>query len=175
MTDFEPGRNTQPAARRSIGMVDTGTEAPGFTLPNQDGEDVSLDTYRGTYVVLFFYPQASTRGCTIEARGFRDAWSEYADLEVPVLGVSIDPVADLANFAAEENLPFDLLSDVDGSVARTFDVYDTGTHEGETYEIAERSTVLIAPDGTIEKRYEDVDPEGHATTVLADIRSRIDS
>lgn len=154
-------------------MLDTDAEAPEFTLPNQDGEEVSLDTHRGNYVVLFFYPQASTRGCTVEARGFRDEWSAYADLEVPVIGISIDPVEDLAHFAAEEDLPFDLLSDADGSVARTYGVYDSGTHDGEAYEIAERVTILIAPDGTIAERYDDVDPEGHATVVLEDIRSRI--
>lgn len=154
-------------------MLDTGAEAPAFTLPNQDGDEVSLAAHRGTYVVLYFYPKASTRGCTIEAREFRDEWPAYDDLEVPVIGISIDPVEDLARFAAEEDLPFDLLSDADGSVARAYGVYDSGTHDGEAYEIAERATVLIEPDGTIAERYDDVDPEGHATDVLEDIRSRV--
>lgn len=156
-------------------MLDTGAEAPTFTLPNQDGNPVSLETYRGTYVVLYFYPEASTSGCTIEARGFRDEWSAYEDLDIPVIGVSIDPIEDIARFAAEEELPFDLLSDADGSVARAYGVYDSGTHDGQGYENAERVTVLIAPDGTVAKWYDDVDPNDHATEVLEDLRSHVDS
>lgn len=154
-------------------MLEPGDEAPDFTLPDQHGDEVSLSSYSGGAVVLFFYPQASTRGCTIEARGFRAAWSEYTELNVPVVGISVDPVEDIAAFATSEELPFTLLSDADGAVAMAYGVYEEGTHEGTPFEIANRVTFLVGPDGTIRQRYDDVDPEGHADRVLADIETGI--
>jgi peroxiredoxin Q/BCP len=156
-------------------MLEQGDSAPAFTLPDQDGDDVALESFRGRHVVLYFYPQASTSGCTIEARGFREAWSAYADLDVPVLGVSVDPVADLAEFASTEDLPFTLLSDADGAVARAYGVYEEGVHEGDPFEIAKRVTYLVGPEGTVERRYDDVDPDGHAERVLADVEGALES
>lgn len=150
-------------------MIDIGADAPEFTLPDQDGNHVSLSGFEGEYVVLYFYPEAQTSGCTIEARGFRENWPEYEALGVPVLGISLDPVSDLEEFTTEEDLPFTLLSDADGGVARAYGVYDQGVHEGTPYELARRVTYLIAPDGTVARRYDDVNPEDHAETVLGDL------
>jgi peroxiredoxin Q/BCP len=143
-------------------MLDVGDEAPAFDLPNQHGETVSLDEFRGQHVVVYFYPRADTRGCTIEAEGFRDHHEEYRDLEVPVLGVSDDPVEDLAAFAEKYDLPFDLLSDESADVARAYGAWGDGH--------ADRVTCVVGPDGDVVAVFENVDPEGHAEEVLATIR-----
>lgn len=155
-------------------MLDVGADAPTFTLPDQAGTNVSLSGFEGDYVILYFYPEAQTSGCTIEARGFRENWPEYESLGVPVFGLSLDPISDLEEFAAEEDLPFSLLSDADGEVARAYGVYDQGVHEGTPYEIARRVTYLIAPDGTVARRYDDVNPEGHAESVLEDLEELVE-
>lgn len=153
-------------------MLETGSEAPAFELHNQDGERVRLADFEGERVVLYFYPRANTRGCTIEAQGFRDEHAAFRDLDAVVLGVSNDPVEDLGPFREEHDLPFDLLSDEDGTVAEQYDTYGTvELQDGETTEIAFRNTYVIGPDGTIERTYESVDPSGHADDVLADLRS----
>jgi peroxiredoxin Q/BCP len=150
-------------------MLRTSQPAPEFTLENQDGDPVSLSDFEGQYVVLYFYPEADTRGCTVEAKDFRDNWAAYEDADVAVLGISNDPVADLADFRGKYDLPFDLLSDEDGSVARQYESYGTADIGGEESEIALRNTYLVGPDGSIEAVYEDVDPEGHADRVLEDV------
>lgn len=150
-------------------MLEPGTEAPDFELPDQDGEQVSLSDFEGRRVVLYFYPRADTPGCTKEACSFRDTWEEFEERDVVVLGVSNDPVENLGPFAEKYDLPFTLLSDEDGSVATAYDSYGTIEIEGETYDIALRNTFLVGPDGQIEAVYEDVSPEGHAEEILEDI------
>ena len=98
-------------------MIETGTEAPEFELPNQDGEPVRLDDYRGRWVVLYFYPRADTPGCTKQACGIRDRGADYADVGATVLGVSPDEPGALRKFADKYGLPFTLLGDADHSVA----------------------------------------------------------
>lgn len=147
-------------------MVSVGETAPQFELRDHNGDKVSLTDFRGQYVVLYFYPEAATRGCTVEARSFRAAWSAFEERDIPVLGVSLDPVEDLAAFRDDEELPFTLLSDPDGEVAKAYNVYDSGVHEGTPYELAQRYTFIIDPDGDIDAVYADVDPEGHARDVL---------
>ncbi|MDY6817276.1 MAG: peroxiredoxin [Halobacteriales archaeon] len=150
-------------------MLSRGELAPDFELPNQDGDPVALSDYSGERVVLYFYPRADTRGCTIEAKDFRDHWDAFVDADVTVLGISNDPVEDLAAFAEKYDLPFELLSDEDGAVASAYETYGTVEIDGETNEIALRNTYVIAPDGTIERVYEDVSPDGHAKEILADL------
>lgn len=150
-------------------MPSVGDTAPDFELKNHDGTPVALREYRGQRLVLYFYPAAATSGCTVEAHSFRDAWDRFEDRGIAVVGVSIDPVDAIAEFRADENLPFTLLSDADGSVAKAYDVYDSGVHEGEHYEIAERTTFIIDADGRIAAVYEDVSPADHAEELLADM------
>jgi peroxiredoxin Q/BCP len=150
-------------------MLEAGQPAPAFELPDHDGEPVSLSEYRGQRVVLYFYPRADTPGCTAEACSFRDAWGEYEDRDVVVLGVSNDPVDALAEFAEKYDLPFRLMSDEDGAVAERYDSFGEIEHEGEIYDIALRNTFLIGPDCDLEAVYEGVDPEGHADEILADL------
>ena len=147
-------------------MLDVGTAAPPFRLPDQDGTTVSLEQFRGDRVVVYFYPRADTPGCTTEACGFRDSHDEFERRGVAVLGVSDDPVEDLADFAATYDLPFRLLSDADGAVARAYDSWGEKQVFGTTVEGAFRNTYVVGPDGRIEHAFEGVSPDGHAEEIL---------
>lgn len=149
-------------------MLDPGQHAPEFELPNHDGEPVRRSDFEGKPVVLYFYPEAGTKGCTIEARGFREHWEEFVEAGVQVVGISTDPVEAVSEFAAAEELPFPLLSDEDGEVAREYDVFGTPEVDGETYEIAFRHTYVVDENGEIAAAYEDVSPDEHAQEILAD-------
>ena len=150
-------------------MLDVGQPAPEFTLDNQDGEPVALADFAGRPVVVYFYPRADTPGCTTEACGFRDAWADYEAAGAAVLGISDDPVEDLAAFRAKHDLPFDLLSDPDGAVASAYDSYGEKTMFGNTFDGVFRNTYLVGPDGDVAAAYPKVDPEGHAEAVLEDV------
>ena len=149
-------------------MLDVGAEAPEFTLENQHGETVSLEDFRSRRIV-YFYPRADTPGCTAEACGFRDAWDAFEERGTVVLGISDDTVTDLADFAAEYDLPFELLSDPDGEVADAYDSYGEKELGGNTFDGVFRNTYVVDEDGRIEGVYEGVSPEGHAEELLADL------
>jgi len=150
-------------------MLAEGTTAPEFELPNQDGETVALSDFDDRHVVVYFYPRADTPGCTKEACDFRDNWERYEDAGVPVLGVSDDPVEDLAAFREKYDLPFDLLSDEDGEVSTAYDSYGEKNVFGNEVVGVFRNTYVVGPDGSIVAAFEGVDPEGHADEVLAAI------
>jgi len=150
-------------------MLDPGEEAPAFELPDQHGDPVSLSSYRGQAVVVYFYPRADTPGCTTQACSFRDNWGAYEERGVEVLGISDDPVEDLAAFADKYDLPVTLLSDEDGEVSRAYDSFGHREIEGRTVEAAFRNTYLIDGGGRIAHAHEGVDPEGHAGRILADV------
>ena len=150
-------------------MLEPGDEAPDFELPNQDGETVSLSEHRGHPVVVYFYPRADTSGCTTEACSFRDNWDAYEERGVAVLGISDDPVEDLAAFAEKYDLPVELLSDDGGEVGRAYDSFGTREVGGQTYTSAFRNTFVVDEEGRIAHVYEGVDPEGHAEEVLSDL------
>jgi peroxiredoxin Q/BCP len=150
-------------------MLDVGTEAPGFELENQHGERVSLDDFDG-WVVVYFYPRADTPGCTTEACGFRDALDEFEARDVSVVGISDDPVSDLASFAAKRDLPFDLLSDESGAVAAAYDSYGEKRMFGKTFDGVFRNTYVVDLSGRIARAYGDVSPENHAEGILLDLK-----
>ncbi|MFB1062817.1 thioredoxin-dependent thiol peroxidase [Natrinema sp. H-ect4] len=150
-------------------MLDVGDEAPEFELLNQHGETVKRSDFEGQRLVVYFYPRANTEGCTTEARGFNDALSQLADRDAAVVGISDDPVDDLADFAADYDLEFDLLSDEFGEVATLYDSYGEKQMFGNTFDGVFRNTYIVDPDGRIEAVYEGVSPEGHADEVLADL------
>jgi peroxiredoxin Q/BCP len=143
-------------------MLEPGDSAPEVSAPNQHGESVTPDFDGPT--VVFFYPEDFTGGCTIEANGFQEQLSAFQELGIAVYGVSMDDVERHADFAAEEGLAFDLLSDPDGDVA---DAFGVSTDMG----YADRRTFLIV-DGTVRATYAP-DPRGHAEAVLADARETI--
>ena len=150
-------------------MLEVGDEAPPFTLRDQDDEPVNLEDFRGRPVVVYFYPRADTPGCTTEACGFRDTWSAYEERDAVVLGVSDDPVSDLADFAEEYDLQFPLLSDPDGEVAAAYGSYGEKNMFGRTFDGVFRNTYVVDPDGRVAAVHPDVDPEGHAEEILDDV------
>lgn len=147
-------------------MLDIGTEAPEFTLENQHGEPVSLAECET--VVVYFYPRADTPGCTTEACGFRESWDAFEDRGIAILGISDDPVSDLADFSEKHDLPFQLLSDPDGEVATAYDSYGEKNMFGNTFDGVFRNTYVVE-NGEIIAAYEGVSPEGHAEEILEEL------
>jgi thioredoxin-dependent peroxiredoxin len=148
-------------------MVEEGSPAPDFELQSDTGETVRLSALRGKPVVLYFYPKDHTSGCTTQACGIRDAWSEFERAGAAVLGVSPDDVASHESFRADYELPFTLLADTDHKVAEAYGVWIEKSRYGRTYMGIARSTFVIGPDGTVEKVMRDVKPATHADDVLA--------
>src|SRR5918911_3960090 len=130
-------------------MVEQGEQAPDFTLPDQDGNDVSLADYRGRTVVLYFYPKADTPGCTTQACGLRDTISDFNDIGVAVLGVSPDPVKAVKKFHDKQGLNFTLLADEDHAVADAYGVWAEKSMYGKTYWGNLRATFVIDEDGVV--------------------------
>ncbi|MBB3227873.1 peroxiredoxin Q/BCP [Luteibacter sp. Sphag1AF] len=144
-----------------------GQQAPDFRLQDQKGEWHTLDTHKGQWLVVYFYPKDFTPGCTTEVCTFRDDIARLHKAGATVLGVSLDDVKSHAEFAEKYHVPFPLLSDADGSVAQKYDVLTSKL--GMKY--ARRETFLIDPAGKIVKIYKDVDPEKNSAQVLADLAS----
>lgn len=140
-----------------------GDPAPDFTLTAHHGAPVSLVDFRGRRLLLWFYPEAGTPGCTLEGRGFRDQIEYFNENNIVVAGVSCDPLDRIAEFAARENFPFLLLCDRDRAVALAY-----GACDNEKAAHAARMSFLIDPSGLIERIYSQVDPRDHAARVLID-------
>jgi peroxiredoxin Q/BCP len=148
-------------------VVEEGQQAPDFELASDSGERVRLSDLRGKPVVLYFYPKDDTPGCTKQACGLRDAWSEYRERGAIVLGVSPDDEASHAKFKEKYSLPFTLLADPGHAVAAEYGAWGEKRNYGRTYEGIIRSTFVIGPDGTVVKTMRNVKPDGHAERVLA--------
>ncbi len=138
-----------------------GTAAPAFTTKDTNGNTVSLADYAGKTVVLYFYPKDDTPGCTKEACSFRDNYSAYQGKDIVVFGVSGDDEGSHQDFTSKFNLPFPLLADVDHSLMKAYDV------DGGGY--AQRVTYVINGQGQIDKVYNSVKTDTHATDILADL------
>lgn len=149
----------------------TGSLAPDFTLPDQDGKEHALSGYRGKWVLLYFYPKDDTPGCTIEACTIRDQFKDFKDIGAVVLGVSTDSVASHKKFASTYDLPFTLLADEYKEVVGRYGVFGEKKFMGKTYMGTNRTSFLIDPSGTIAKVYEKVKPETHAAEVIADLKT----
>ena len=133
-----------------------GKKAPSFTLDDAAGKPVSLADFKGKDVVVYFYPQDDTPGCTKEACGFRDLWKELQRAGVVVLGVSADSGASHAKFATKYKLPFTLLSDPDRKVMEAWGAYGEKMMYGKKTTGVIRSTVWIGPDGVVRKHWKRV-------------------
>ena len=152
--------------QKTLGIVQAGTESPDFTLTAHDGSTLSLQALKGKKaVVVYFYPKADTPGCTKEACGFRDAMAAYKKMDVAVLGVSPDSVADVKKFSDKFSLTFPLLADADHSVSEKYGVWKDKGMAGIKYWGVARTTFVIK-DGKIVKVFENVKPEGHEGEVL---------
>ena len=140
-----------------------GQAAPGFTLPSQDGSQISLDSFRGKWVVLYFYPKDMTSGCTIEAHNFQRDQAKYDALDAVILGVSLDTADSHKQFCTKEGLTFRLLADPAHTVV---EAYGSLGHFA-TFTIANRNTFLIDPTGKIAKVWTKVQVQQHSAEVLA--------
>ena len=151
-------------------MVEQGRPAPDFELQSDSGETVRLSALRGSPVVLYFYPKDDTPGCTAQARGIRDAWDRFREEGAVVLGVSPDSEQSHQRFKTKYDLPFTLLADPEHEVAEEYGVWVEKTRSGKRTMGIERSTFVIAPDGTVAREMRRVDPQTHADDVLAALR-----
>lgn len=143
-----------------------GEKAPQFTLVDQDNNEVSLSDFSGSKVLVYFYPKASTPGCTVQACGLRDSKTELDKLGVTVLGISPDSPKRLTNFITKQSLNFTLLSDEDHQVAEAFGVWGEKKFMGKVYDGIHRISFLIAEDGTIEKVFDKFKTKDHHEVVL---------
>lgn len=152
-------------------MYEPGEAAPDFTLEDSLGKVRRLSDYAGKRIVLFFYPEDMTPGCTREVCGFRDHFNAYTQEGVELLGVSLDSPENHEEFAREYNLPFTLLSDVNAEVSRAYGVYGEKEVDGRTVHGILRTTFVIGPDGQIEKVFREVKVDSHALDVLQSFHS----
>jgi thioredoxin-dependent peroxiredoxin len=148
-------------------MIETGARAPDFTLPDQDGNAVSLSDFAGKTLVLYFYPKASTSGCTVQACGVRDHLPNYAEAGAVVVGVSPDPVKAIRRFAETESLDFTLLADEDHAVCEAYGVWAEKSMYGRKYWGALRATFVIDGSGTVVHVIPKVSPRTHDDEVLS--------
>ncbi|MFI7665758.1 thioredoxin-dependent thiol peroxidase [Nocardia sp. NPDC049526] len=146
-----------------------GDAAPEFTLPDADGKDVSLSDYRGRKVIVYFYPAASTPGCTKQACDFRDNLADLEGAGIEVIGISPDKPAKLAKFRDNEKLTFPLLSDPDKSVLTTWGAFGEKTMYGKTVTGVIRSTFLVDEKGEIEVAQYNVRATGHVAKLRRDL------
>ncbi len=152
-------------------MVEVGQPAPDFTLPDQDGQSVSLSQFRGKPVVVYFYPKDATPGCTTEACDFRDAHAAYKKLGATVLGISPDDVKSHRKFVDKQSLPFTLLADTEHAAAEAFGVWVEKSMYGKKYMGIERSTFVIDKDGAVAKVFPKVKVNGHVAEVLEAVKA----
>ncbi|MFK8027204.1 MAG: peroxiredoxin [Gammaproteobacteria bacterium] len=146
--------------------IETGQHAPEFQLNDQHGKTHSLEMYRGQWVVLYFYPKNDTPGCTKQACAFRDEYKTISAHNTQILGVSVDSSESHDEFANKYHLPFPLLSDTQGRVAKQ---YNALTSLG-FIKFAKRHTFIIDPDGKISMVYRNVDVSSHSDQILSDLK-----
>jgi len=145
-----------------------GATAPDFTLPDQDEKEHTLSDSLGSWVLIFFYPKDMTPGCTKEACGIRDSWSQYRRNGIEVFGISADTTAKHKKFADKHDLPFTLLADPEKTVIKKYGVWAPKKFMGREFLGILRHSVLIDPEGVVAKVYEKVKVGEHAEEVLAD-------
>lgn len=161
-----------PAPNRPIPetmKLQIGSSAPDFSLPDQNNVNHTLSRYRGHWVVLYFYPKDQTPGCTTEACAFRDNFAALKKSGAIVLGISADSMASHERFVKKHALPFPLLSDLDKTVVKLYNVWAPKKFLGREFLGIKRASFLIRPDGRIARIYEKVKPQTHPNEVLQDI------
>lgn len=160
-----------PGRRRhwgyEVAIIETGRTAPAFTLANQNGSPVSLSDLKGKIVIVYFYPKASTPGCTTQACGIRDNLEQLIVENVVVLGVSPDPIDKLRKFHDKYQLNFDLLSDEDHSTAEAYGTWGLKKFMGKEYMGILRSTIIIDEAGMVVKSIEKVNTKTHHHDLLS--------
>lgn len=152
-------------------MPAIGSKAPDFTVVTDGEGSFSLSAQKGKYTVLYFYPKDDTPGCTVEAKEFRDLYSDFAKAGAEVCGISRDDVKSHDKFKCKYELTFPLLSDEDGKITESYGVWVEKSMYGKKYFGIQRATFLVNPEGKIEKIWPKVKVEGHAAEVLKAITS----
>lgn len=153
-----------------MSLLSVGTPAPVFSLEDQHHKKHDLVSYKGSWVLLYFYPKDDTPGCTKQACAIRDSEPDFEKLDAVVLGVSADTVKSHQKFAEKYNLSFPLLADETRAVSKAYGVWGEKKFMGKSYEGITRTSYLISPEGMISKMYENVKPDTHADMVLADLQ-----
>jgi peroxiredoxin Q/BCP len=152
-------------------MLAEGKKAPSFKLKDQNGEVISLESFKGKNVVLYFYPKDDTSGCTAEACNFRDEFPKFKKIDAVILGVSPDSVESHKKFAAKYKLPFSLLSDEKKEVCEKYGVWQEKSMYGKKYMGVVRTTFVINEKGIIKKIFPKVKVEGHNTEVMEELKA----
>jgi peroxiredoxin Q/BCP len=152
-----------------VPRLNPGDLAPDFTLPDADGNNVSLRDYRGRHVIVYFYPAAMTPGCTTQACDFRDNLAELDSRDYIVLGISPDKPPKLAKFREQQSLTFPLLSDPDHAVLEAYGAWGEKKLYGKTTTGVIRSTVIVDPDGKVQNAMYNVRATGHVAKVMRDL------
>ncbi|KAA9395682.1 thioredoxin-dependent thiol peroxidase [Kocuria coralli] len=146
-----------------------GSKAPDFTLADQDGDSVSLSDYAGRRVIVYFYPKASTPGCTTEACDFRDSLERFVADGYAVVGISPDEQSAISDFTEKQSLTFPLLSDPDHEVAEAWGAWGEKKNYGRVYEGLIRSTVVVGADGEVALAQYNVKAKGHVAKLRRDL------
>jgi thioredoxin-dependent peroxiredoxin len=152
--------------------MEVNDKAPEFSLANEEGKAVALKDYRGKNVVLFFYPKANTPGWTIEACGFRDAFTKIQKAGAVVLGISADKPSAQKKFKQEQNLPYSLLADEDKAIAIKYGVLKEKSMYGKKYMGIDRTTFVINPEGRISAVLTGLKPDEHARAAIAALKTK---
>lgn len=152
-------------------MLETGTKAIDFTLPDEFGNDIHLSDFIGKKVVLYFYPKDSTPGCTKQACAFKSVYDEFKREDIVVIGISKDSSASHKKFKDKYELPFILLSDTERQVIEAYDVWKEKMLYGKKYMGVTRSTYVIDEQGIIIKTFEKASPANNATDILSFIKT----
>ncbi|MBP2025244.1 peroxiredoxin [Peptoniphilus stercorisuis] len=142
-----------------------------FQLESTNGKIVSLEDFKGKYLVLYFYPRDNTKGCTIEANEFSEKYLEFEKLDAEVVGISKDTIKSHLRFKEKENIPFDLLADPERAVHKQYEVLKAAKMYGKDVIKTIRSTFVFDKDGNLIKEFRDVKPSNHAEEVLEYIKS----
>lgn len=150
-------------------MLKVGDKAPQFTLMDQHGETTHLSDFEGQRVLVWFYPKASTPGCTAQGCNLRDNHVAFTEQNVEVIGISMDSVKRQNNFATKQKFPYRLLADETGEVTKAFGAFGPKKFMGRSYEGILRSSFLIDGNGVIERVYEKVKTKTHGVDVLSDL------
>lgn len=153
-------------------MYNVGDTVRDFTLPNQNGKTITLSQFKGQKVLVWFYPKASTPGCTAEGCSLRDNFEALSDKNVVVLGISKDTVKRQANFVKKHNFPYDLLADTDGIVVEDFGAWGPKKFMGRSYDGILRCSFLIDEQGIVEEVVHKVKTKTHGNDILALLKAK---